>query len=425
MFVTNGQLAYDRVTCRLCGSSNLWTAIPLHPLPVASPNVGRSALVTETASADVRQCIDCGHLQLATIVNPEFQYRNFKYLTGISLGLREHFERLVATVSATGDVAPGKFVIDIGSNDGSLLRFVKAHGARILGIDPAEQIAKAATEAGIPTLANFFTTALAGDIVRQHGQADVVISNNTIANIDELGAFFAGIDALLAKDGILVIETQYALDMLTKTLLDVVYHEHISYFAVRPMQRFLQAHGFELINAERIAPKGGSIRFVVQRQGGPRASAANVSALIEEEDRSGFYDKRIFEAFNSRIRELGQRLREHLAESRQKTGRGLAYGASVGCAALIHYFELGELIDAVFDDTPLTNVLRTSQGDIPVLTGRQLANEPPTDVIVLAWRYASVVAKGQEVFRASGGRFFRALPDVALVDGSDNALPLA
>jgi 2-polyprenyl-3-methyl-5-hydroxy-6-metoxy-1,4-benzoquinol methylase len=423
--MTSAQLAHDRITCRLCGSSDLWTAIPLHPLPVASPNVGRGGLVRESASADVRQCNDCGHLQLATIVNPEFQYRNFKYLTGISLGLREHFERLVATLAASGDVAPGKFVVDIGSNDGSLLRFVKAHGARILGIDPAEQIAKAATEAGIPTLANFFTTTLAEDIVRQHGQADVVISNNTIANIDELGAFFAGIDALLAKDGMLVIETQYALDMLTKTLLDVVYHEHISYFAVRPMQRFLEAHGFELINAERIAPKGGSIRFVVQRRGGPRASSANVSTLIEEEGRSGFYNKRIFEAFNARIQELGQNVRKHLVESRQKTGRGLAYGASVGCAALIHYFELGELIDAVFDDTPLTNILHTSHGDIPVLTGRQLANEPPTDVIVLAWRYASVIAKGQEIFRASGGRFFRALPDVALVDGSDNALPLA
>jgi 2-polyprenyl-3-methyl-5-hydroxy-6-metoxy-1,4-benzoquinol methylase len=425
MSMTSGQLAHDRITCRLCGSSDLWTAIPLHPLPVASPNVGHSALVRESASADARQCNNCGHLQLATIVNPEFQYRNFKYLTGISLGLREHFERLVTTLAASGDVAPGKFVVDIGSNDGSLLRFVKAHGARILGIDPAEQIAKAATEAGIPTLANFFTTALAGDIVRQRGQADVVISNNTIANIDELGAFFAGIDALLAKDGVLVVETQYALDMLTKTLLDVVYHEHISYFAVRPMQRFLQANGFELVNAERIAPKGGSIRFVVQRQGGPRASAANVSALIEEEDRSGFYNKRIFEAFNVRIQELGRNVRKHLMESRQRTGRGLAYGASVGCAALIHYFELGELIDAVFDDTPLTNVLRTSHGDIPVLTGRQLVNEPPANVIVLAWRYASIIAKGQEAFRASGGRFYRALPDVALVDGSDNSPPLA
>jgi 2-polyprenyl-3-methyl-5-hydroxy-6-metoxy-1,4-benzoquinol methylase len=414
-------LAEERVSCRLCGSSDIWTAIPLHPLPVASPNVGRGSLVSELASADVRQCNDCGHLQLSTVVNPEFQYRHFKYSSGISLGLREHFERLIATLAASGDIAPNKFVVDIGSNDGSLLRCVQAHGARILGIDPAEQIAKAATKSGIPTLASFFSATVAKDVVRQQGPADVVISNNTIANIDDLAAFFDGIDCLLAKDGILVIETQYALDVLTKTLLDVVYHEHVSYFAVRPMQRFLQAHGFMLIGAERIAPKGGSIRFVAQRRGGPRTEDAGVSALIAEEERSGLYDKWLFEAFNARIRELGQRVRDHLKESRRQTGRGLVYGASVGCAALIHYFELGGLIDAVFDDTPLTNVVRTNNGAIPVLTGRQLVNEPPGNVVVLAWRYASPIARGHEAFQAAGGRFFRALPDVALVDGSDTA----
>src|SRR6266481_5628223 len=286
--MTERQLAHRRETCRLCGSSKLWTAVPLHSLPVASPNVGHSSLVRETASADVRQCRDCGHLQLATVVDPEFQYRSFQYVTGISLGLREHFEALIARLAVQGDIAPGKFVVDIGSNDGSLLRFVRERQARILGIDPAERIAREATESGIPTLASFFSKALADDIVAQHGRADVVISNNTIANIDELVSFFAGIDTLLAEDGILIIETQYALDVLTKTLLDVVYHEHVSYFAVRPMQRFLQAHGFELINAERIAPKGGSIRFVVQRQRGPRAIAPAISELIAEEDKSGF-----------------------------------------------------------------------------------------------------------------------------------------
>jgi SAM-dependent methyltransferase len=387
--------------------------------------VGRGALVRESASADVLQCNDCGHLQLATIVNPEFQYRNFKYVTGISLGLREHFERLITTLAASSDIASGKFVVDIGSNDGSLLRFVAARGAHVLGIDPAQEIAEAATAAGIPTIADFFSIALANDIVGRHSRADVIISNNTIANIDDLGGFLAGIDALLSKDGIFVVETQYALDVLSKSLLDVVYHEHVSYFAVKPMQRFLQAHGFELLNAERIAPKGGSIRFVVQRQGGPRAIASGVSALLAEEDRSGLYDKRALEEFNARIRAVGENVRQRLLESRQRTGRGLAYGSSVGCAALIHYFELGELIDAVFDDTPLTNVVRTTAGDIPVLMGRQLANEPPADVIVLAWRYASVIARAQQDFRDSGGRFFRALPDLALVDGSDHTPPSA
>ena len=400
-------------------------AIPLTPLPVASPNVGRSTNVRETADADVWQCGSCGHLQLATVVDPEFQYRNFQYFTGISMGLREHFGKLIGDLVARGEVRPSAFVIDIGSNDGSLLRLAQERGARVLGIDPAVSIANAATEAGIPTLAEFFDAGLAAKIAAEHGRADVVISNNTIANIDDLGPMFSGISAVMGEDGLLVIETQYAIDVLLKTLLDVIYHEHISYFAVKPMQTFLAAHGFELIDAVRIAPKGGSIRFIAQRKGGSRAVASGVAALIAEEDAAGFYDERMFTEFNARIAELGRNIRERLEASRAQTGRALAYGASVGCAALVHYFKLGNLIDAIFDDTPLTNIVRLEDRDIPVLTGRQLANEMPSDVLVLAWRYANPIAKGQETFRGGGGRFFRALPDLAYIDGSDTAPPAA
>jgi 2-polyprenyl-3-methyl-5-hydroxy-6-metoxy-1,4-benzoquinol methylase len=401
----------------------LRNVIPLMPLPVASPNVGRSTVIRETAPADVMQCGNCGHFQIAAVVDPEFQYRNFQYFTGISLGLREHFAGLIGGLAARGEIGPGRFVVDIGSNDGSLLRLAVSHGARVLGIDPAERIARAATEAGIPTLAEFFDADLGARIAAQHGPADVIISNNTIANIDELGSFFAGIDSLLARDGIVVIETQYVLDLMVKTLLDVVYHEHVSYFAVRPMALFLAAHGLQLVGADRIKPKGGSIRFIAQRAGGSRPVAAGVASLIAEEEASGLYDGGLSAAFNSRIADLGARIRERIEHTRRTTGRALAYGASVGCAALIHYFNLGDRIDAIFDDSPLTNFIRTAEGDIPVLTGRQLDNEMPGDVAVLAWRYASPIARGQARFLGEGGRFYRTLPDLAYIDGSDTSPP--
>jgi SAM-dependent methyltransferase len=399
--------------------------IPLTPLPVASPNVGRRTLVRETAAADVWQCADCGHLQLGTVVDREFQYRNFRYSTGISLGLREHFGRLIGRLADRGEIGPERFVVDIGSNDGSLLQLAKDRGARVLGIDPAADIAAAATTAGIPTLGEFFDAGLGVDIAAKHGQADVIISNNTIANIDELEPFFAGIGAVMADDGILVIETQYAMDVLRKTLLDVIYHEHVSYFAVKPMRSFLANRNFELIGAERIAPKGGSIRFVAQRKGGRRQVSPEIAALIAEEEEIGLYDERIFTEFNARVGELGRNIRNRLENARATSGRALAYGASVGCAALVHYFRLGSLIDTIFDDAPLTNILCAGERDIPVLTGSQLANEMPSDVLVLAWRYAHPIARRQQKFLATGGRFFRALPDLAFVDGSDDAPPSA
>jgi SAM-dependent methyltransferase len=419
------QIAKTRTTCRLCGSSDLWIAVPLHPLPVASPNVGDGIAVTELAPADVCQCKSCGHMQLAAVVDPEFHYRNFRYVTGISLGLRKHFERLITGLATKGEIAPGKLVVDIGSNDGSLLRYAKRHTDRILGIDPAEQIAKTATESGIPTLADFFDEDLAERIVQREGQADVVISNNTVANIDDLDGFFAGIDRLLAKDGLLIIETQYGLDVLTRTLLDVIYHEHISYFIVRPFRDFLARRGFALVDAERIAPKGGSIRFKIQRANGGRPIHPRVNELIEHEVAQGLYDERLFIEFNQRISELGNRIRSQLTNTRKTSGRCFAYGASVGCAALIHYFELCDIIDAIFDDNPLIGEMRTSKGEIPIKPGQLLAPEAPTDVIVLAWRYANVIANGQVQFRQKGGRFFSALPDLTCVDGSGPTAPMA
>lgn len=406
------RLAETRTTCRLCKSAELWNAVPLAALPVASPNVGRSARVAETAPADLWQCKSCGFLQLNTIVNPEFQYRNFQYFTGISVGLREHFGALIGSLAKAGDIAQGRSVLDIGSNDGSLLRFAQDLGAKVLGIDPAEKIAKAATAAGIPTLAEFFNRPMGKKIAAEHGHFDVVISNNTVANIDDLDDFFGGMSELLAPTGLIIVETQYGLDVLLKTLLDVVYHEHVSYFAVKPTQQFLARIGLELVDAEKIAPKGGSIRFYIQRRGGPRAVSPRVSALIAEETAAGLYGPELFKAFNTRIHAIGAALRQRLTRSREKTGRALVYGSSVGCAALAHYFDLGPHIDAVFDDTPLVNYMRTSAGPVPVLSGKQLSNEEPTDVVVLAWRYSDLIARNHAEFVKAGGRFIPALPDV-------------
>jgi 2-polyprenyl-3-methyl-5-hydroxy-6-metoxy-1,4-benzoquinol methylase len=406
------RLAETRTTCRLCKSRDLWNAVPLSALPVASPNVGRSAKVSETAPADLWQCRGCGFLQLNTVVNPEFQYRNFKYFTGISVGLREHFGALVGGLARSGDVAKDKQVLDIGSNDGSLLRFAKDLGAGVLGIDPAEKIAKAATAAGIPTLAEFFDRAMGKRIRAKHGLFDVVISNNTVANIDDLDDFFGGIAELISPAGLVIIETQYGLDVLEKTLLDVVYHEHVSYFSVKPTRAFLEANGFELVDAEKIAPKGGSIRFHIQKKGGPRQVSPRVATLIAQETSAGLYGPDLFAAFNMRIHKIGEALRRRLANSRKRTGRALCYGSSVGCVALVHYFELGSHIDAVFDDTPLTNVMRTTVGQVPVLSGKQLANEEATEVIVLAWRYTDKIEKSQADFVRSGGRFVSALPEI-------------
>jgi hypothetical protein len=181
------------------------------------------------------------------------------------------------------------------------------------------------------------------------------------------------------------------------------------------MQRYAAARGFELVDAERIAPKGGSIRFFVQKRGGGRAVSPRVNALIAAE-RPALSNKDAFAAFNARIADLRRDLHDRLQASRRNSGRAIAYGSSVGCAALVNYLDLGNMIDAVFDDTPLAPSIQSPYGAIPVRDGRELAEEPATEIAVLAWRYTAEIAGRQASYRAKGGRFYRVLPDLAFID---------
>lgn len=397
--------------CRLCSSRDLKVAIPLPALSIASPNVGSSAEKTADvmAPADVCQCMNCGFLQLAVVVNPDYQYKNFLYKTDISLGLTAHFDTLMDALANKGALKEGKSVFDIGSNDGSLLSLAKRRGAVVLGIDPAIEIAKKATEQGIPTYGDFFTASKAQEIAKKHGKMDIIISNNTVANIHDLKDIFMGMHHLLADDGLIVIETQYALDVLMKDLLDVIYHEHISYFSVKPMQSFLKNMGFQLIDAERIAPKGGSIRFIIQKVCGKWSVGSNVNERMQEEDIQGLYSHRLFDRFNAFVKQKRERLKAHLEEIKKKTGHAFAYGSSVGCFALLHYFSLHDLIDKVFDDTPLSSHLYVNGKSIPVESGNHLLKYGTTSIAVLAWRYVDAISKKQKSYIDRGGKFFSVL----------------
>ena len=246
-------------------------------------------------------CRECGHLQILHVGNPEIQYRHYVYTTSLSLGLREHFAGYANDVISRYAIAPGSLVVELGSNDGSLLGFFSERGMRVLGVDPAVDIARRATERGIETIADFFTDTV-GDRIRQsHGAASVVIANNMIANVDNLDPLVIGVRDVLAPDGLFVFETQYGVDVTEKNLLDTVYHEHLSYFNIKPLTRFFARLGMEVIDVQHIETKGGSIRVTVQRAGAAQSPRAEVARFIAEEDRLGVDQPAYYAAYLRRI----------------------------------------------------------------------------------------------------------------------------
>jgi hypothetical protein len=406
------KLFYHRDNCRLCLSKAVEIVVPLAPIPVATPNIGMAAkgedakgLDAALVPLDLYLCRDCGHLQLLDIIDPEVQYTHFAYTTSITLGLTEHFGRLADTVIERAKLKPGAFIVEVGSNDGTLLRFFKDRGMRVLGIDPARATALKATAEGIETLPTFFTTKLADEIRATHGPA---------ANLDDLEDPTQGIKRLLADDGLFVFETQHGADVINRMLIDTIYHEHQSYFLLGSMVPFFKRHGMELFASEHLTQKGGSIRGYVQLAGGPYKGDGSLEKMIAEETAAGLKDPNTYKSFVDRLTQMRADLSNAIAVEK-KAGKHIAgFGASVGTVTLINQFGLGHLLDMVFDDKPLADVLLGPGYKIPVLPSAAMYEKKPDIVVILAWRYAEPIMAKHKRFNESGGRFAVPWPNFSI-----------
>lgn len=412
---------HKRQTCRLCDSTDVECVVPLGEIPIVTPNVDVTTAARQFAGVQGQTvplglylCQSCRHLQLLDVVSPDVQYNNFSYTTSISLGLPEHFRKFAGEVIAAVGASPGAMVLEVGSNDGTLLRAFKERGMKVLGVDPAQKIAARASQSGIKTLATFFTEKLAGQIRAEYGPADIVIANNTFANIDDLTDFAAAVRGTLAPEGVFVFETSYGADVVQKTLIDTVYHEHLSYFMVAPLDRYFSHHGMELIDVQHIWTKGGSIRGTAQLAGGPRKRAASVDATIAEEKRLGFGEIAPFRKLGADVAALKEEVAA-LVRARQAAGKRFAgYGASVGTVTLIRQFQLGSLLEFIADDNPLCAQIAGAEYRIPVMKSESIYDRMPDSIIVLAWRYADPIIAKHQRYLAAGGEFIIPLPKVSL-----------
>ena len=386
-------------------------------MPIVSPNVDvtQKSVTSTVAPLDTYLCRSCGLIQLIHVVDPSLIYRNYLYRTAISKGLTEHFGSLCDDAVTLLALKPDSLVVEFGSNDGTLLNFFREKGMRVQGIDPADVIAAEATARGIPTRADFFGERLAGDLAQTVGRADLILSNNVMANIDNIEDVIQGVSILLKNDGAYVFETQYALDVFEHTLLDVIYHEHISCFSVQPVALAFARFGLEVFDAERIPTKGGSIRFWVQHKGGPQPVSARVGDLIALENETGLYDPAYHQRFSAKVADIKTRLHAMINEARAGGKTIAAYGTSVGCAALIHQFELEDKLDFMLDDTPFKDRIEGPGYDLPVYSGAGVLEHQPAMIIILAWRYAQPIAAKHQEYIQRGGRFLVPLPDIGLI----------
>jgi len=416
---TTGPDLTHRTTCRLCGSARLELVLPILPSAIGDAFVSKQQAEQEAQGVyplDVYLCVDCGHLQNLDVVNPEILFRNYTYRTSVSLGLVEHFRKYAETVVNDLGLKEDALVVEIGSNDGSLLKAFKAHALRVIGVDPARQIAAGASAEGIPTLPEFFTSAIAARIRSEHGPAALVCANNVFAHADNLSDIVHGISKLLAAAGAFVFEVSYAPDIVDKFVFDTIYHEHVSHHTLIPLEKFFNGLNMSLFDVERIPTKGGSIRgFAQLKSSGRRPQSQRLLALFADERDRGIGQPQIYKDFFLALKDRKRVVLDYLDKAIAAGKTVAAYGASTTTTTLLYDFELGPRIKFIVDDNPIKQGTFSPGWHIPVLSSSELSARRPDIVVILAWMYGNEIMRRNSQYLAEGGEFLVPLPSMRIV----------
>jgi len=400
--------------CLLCDSGELSLALPLARSAIGNEYLPKPG-PQETFALSLHRCVSCGNVQIEDVVNPDRLFRSYTYSTTSSLGLVEHFRKAARAIVDRSGATPGSLVVDIGSNDGSLLYEFRQLGFNVVGVDPAVEIAQRATAGGIPTLPEYFTPEVAAQIRAEYGRAAILTANNVFAHSDTLPAMADGIRELLAPDGLFSFEVSYLLDIVQKMLFDTVYHEHLCYHSVRSLNAFFTRHGLQLFDVQRIPTKGGSLRGLVQRAGGPRPVSPEVRRLLEWEELTGLHSPDTFRAFARRIEAAKEQVLTLLDRVRAAGMIVAGYGASPTVTTLLSQFDLGNRIDFLVDDNPVKQHTFSPGHHIPVYPPPAIAEREADVIVILAWNYAAPIMAKQTQFAETGGRFIIPLPLLQVV----------
>ena len=402
------------MACRICKAQTS-SVLDLGESPPANSFSGAPTDEQESFPLILESCASCGNLQLHDCVDAELLYRNYLYTTPDSELLRAHYKILCGYLAAGEYVRPESFVLEIGSNSGLFLRYLKPRVGKVLGVDPAANVCAIARGGGIDTLCDFFAAPAAKAIRASYGVPDVIIARHCFAHNCDPHVMIAAAAQLLADGGALVIENAYALNTIENNEFDQIYHEHMFYFSIRSMQTLLGLHGLYIADILMSPVHGGSIVFVARR-GNIRA---HKSTLIEQHLQEE--KLRLNTAALERFRDSAVRIRARLAALvRELNGAGKSiytYGASAKGNTLLNYVGLTSAdIRCCVDSTPIKQGKFLPQSKIAVVSEEYARSAPPDYFLLTAWNYKEeIIAK----VRAAGNErsnFIVPIPEVRVVD---------
>ncbi len=359
-------------------------------------------------------CKSCGLAQLDYCIDPAILFNpNYPYRTGLTGMLVRNFDALSEAFMETGYYQTGDLVVDIGSNDGTLLKQFKKRGARVVGVEPTD-VAKIASKNGIPTLQHFFGNNSVKAIIKKYGVPKVITATNVFAHIHNLSALIKNIKALMDKDTVFVSESQYLLDIVEKLEFDTIYDEHLRYYALKPMAKMFKMHGMSLVDAERIQAAGGSIRVYAKK--GAHKMSRRAKELLKKENKAGLYDLKTLIKFAERVHKAKHELLALLSRLKKNGARIAALTSAGRSNTLLNFVKIDRtLVDYTGEKKGSPKIgLYTPGGHIPIVDEGRIIKEQPEFLLILSWHIGKELMR---IMRKLGykGMFIMPLPKPRII----------
>jgi hypothetical protein len=404
---TNSSIVVDR--CQVCDSPDLESILFIGYLPPvnAMPAIGTRPAEQPAYPAELLRCSKCQLVQIGLIVDPAILFPpTYPYTSGTTRILRENFAQLFEEVAKRYPLKSSELIIDIGSNDGTLLSNFTRH-AKVFGIEPTNA-GKLAIDRGIPTLISFFNRAAVEKTVAGHGKAKIVTATNVFAHIEDIHEIVDCIDNLLSENGIFISESHYLLSLIETLQYDTIYHEHLRYYSVTALKHLLEMHGFEIIFARRIPTHGGSIRVYAARKGQYPVDAS-LNRLLDDEKQN--ITKETLAQFARAVTQSKLDLLSLLKELKVGPARIYGVGAPSRASTLINYVGLDNgILDCVLEIKGSYKIGKYVPGTtIPVVDEERLFQDQPEYALLLSWHIADELIP-KLTSRGFKGRYIIPLP---------------
>ncbi|MFW5904700.1 MAG: methyltransferase domain-containing protein [bacterium] len=417
----------ERGACRLCGAplERIFVDLGMSPLCETYPGPDELDHMEPFYPLRVHVCQACLLVQLKEYVPPDTIFREYPYFSSYSTSWLEHARRFARTMVADLELDDGSLVVELASNDGYLLQYFREAGVQVLGVEPARNVARAAEEKGIPTLAEFFGRELGRALADEGRRADLLVANNVLAHVPDIHDFVGGIPPLLAPGGVVTMEFPHLFRLVEGNQFDTIYHEHFSYLSLLVVERLFQEHGLRVYDVRELPTHGGSLRVYAEAEaregrtteGRPaRPESDGLLAARALERKAGMHDAGFYRGFKGRVQRARNRLVRFLMDEQEADRRVVGYGAPGKGNTLLNYCGIRpDLLEFTVDRNPVKQGRFLPGTRIPIHEPERIRSERPDVVLILPWNLKDEIMDQLAYIREWGGRFAVPIPELEVL----------